>query len=92
MFNYDLMLAMLRRRYAYQQRGVVGSSSAVYKTLTEHMSPQAMHKALSERRVPLKDLQIIATRMLRDSVLRTTVIEVLATYAIVLTKNMLQRL
>jgi flavin-dependent dehydrogenase len=92
MFNYDLMLAMLRRRYSYHERGVVGSSSALYKTLTEHMSHEAMHRALSERRVPLSDLQVIASRMLRDKVLRTTATEVLIAYAkIVLTKKILRR-
>lgn len=93
MFNYDLMLAMLRRRHAYQQRGVVGSSSAIYKLLTEDMSSEAARRAVSERRIPLNDLQVIATKMLHDGRLRTTVIELLATYTkTVLTKNVLQRI
>jgi flavin-dependent dehydrogenase len=93
MFNYDLMLAMLRRRHAYQQRGVVGSSSAIYKLLTEDMSSEAVRRAVSERRIPLNDLQIIVSKIVRDRGLRTTVIELLATYAkTVLTRNILQRI
>jgi hypothetical protein len=93
MFDYDLMLAMLRRRHAYQQRGVVGSCSALYKLLTEDMSSEAARRAVSERRIPLNDLKIIAAKMRRDKELRTTVIRLLAAYAkTLLTKNVLQRI
>jgi flavin-dependent dehydrogenase len=93
MFNYDLMLAMLRRRYAYQRRGVVGSGSAFYKTLTLDMSSNAVHTALSERRIPFKDLRIVVSKILRDSALRTAIIELLAAYAkTVLADNIAQRI
>ena len=93
MFDYDLMLAMLRRRRAYQQRGVVGSISPIYKLLTEDLSSEAARRAVSERRIPFNDLQIVASKMLHDGRLRTTVIELLARYTLtVLTKNVLQRI
>jgi len=93
MFDYDMMLAMLRRRHAYQQRGVVGSSSVIYKLLTEDLSAEAARLAVSERRIPLRDLKIIATKMLRDGRLRGTVLRLLATYTrTVLTENVLQRI
>ena len=93
MFSYDLMLAMLRRRHAYQQRGIVGSGSAIYKILTEEMSSGAVRRALSERRIPFRDLGVVAAKMLRDGRLRTAIIELLAIYtATILTKNIAQRI
>ena len=93
MFNYDLMLAMLRRRHAYDRRGIVGSSSAFYKILTEDMSPDAVRRALSERRIPFNDLRVITTKVLHDAGLRAAILELLATYAkTVLTSNIAQRI
>ena len=65
----------------------------IYKLLTEDLSAEAARLAVSERRIPLRDLKIIATKMLRDGRLRGTVFRLLATYTrTVLTENVLQRI
>jgi flavin-dependent dehydrogenase len=93
MFSYDLMLAMLRRRHAYHQRGIVGSGSSIYKIVTEEMSSDAVRRALSERRIPFRDLGVVAAKILRDGGLRTAIVELLAMYATtILTKNIAQRI
>jgi hypothetical protein len=67
--------------------------SAIYKLLTEEMSSDAARRAVWERRIPFKDLRIVAAKMLHDSRLRTTVLELLAMYTkTVVTKNVLQRI
>lgn len=93
MFDYEMMLAMLRRRDRHARSGEVGSSASIYKLLTKNMSTAAAELALKERKIPPKEYLVILKGLLEDANLRMTILELSGIYAMTIARdNILPRL
>ena len=81
MFDYDVMLAMLKRRMLKLEQGIVGSNFAIYQSIMELMSDAAIEMTLRERKLPMEAYMPLMRKILLNKELRQTVTELLGIYA-----------